>query len=143
MSSARVTISRGLVMLGMLGMIAILTHCLFACQHSLGARYATSVEQPPLPIIPDTNQVYSSPPWTYDHKRVDRSYGRYGQLFFNHRDLSIRRLGTRGINDYYKTPWGEMYWHGRPGIRYLPTGWMPFPTWRHGAGKLLPTPEIL
>lgn len=94
----------------------------------------------PLPINPSTNQTYTVPPWKYVHKCVDRSYGRLGLLYFNHRDLGLQPLGT---NDYYKTPWGEMYWHGTPGIRYLPTGWMPFPTWRHGAGKLLPTPGVV
>jgi len=101
-----------------------------------------TVEVAAPPIDQFTDRLYVEPPWKYRHFRATRSAGQRGTLYHGGRDLGQTRSPLTGVNDYYDTPWGVMYWHGTPGIRWLPHGWMPFPSWRFGPGQLLPDPGV-
>lgn len=94
------------------------------------------------PIDQFTDWLYVEPPWKYQHFRATRSFGQQGIMYYGGRDLATMLSPISGINDYYNTPWGVMYWHGTSGIRWLPNGWMPFPSWRYGLGRLLPDPGV-
>jgi inhibitor of cysteine peptidase len=48
--------------------------------------------------------------------------GRWGTLWYDG-----QKLPHGGVNDYYRTPWGPLYWVDVPGTPWGQHGWMPAP----------------
>lgn len=85
---------------------------------------------------------YQSGPWTYEHTigaKGSRSEGYYGKLSFNGNPVPA----PAGVNDYYETPWGPMYWVGEPATLFGYHGWMPKPLPRESVGQILAAPATL
>ncbi|MDD4889309.1 MAG: protease inhibitor I42 family protein [Phycisphaerae bacterium] len=60
--------------------------------------------------------------WKYELKitgKGTRSQGSQGRLFYN----GVEVPDAKGINDRYNTPWGLMYWVGRPAVIFGDHGW--------------------
>jgi hypothetical protein len=82
---------------------------------------------------------YKSGAWEYQYwvsGRASRGAGKHGKLLYAGKELPA----PAGINDYYKTPWGAMYWVGQNGPMFVPHGWMLLPAEKQPEGKLLPEP---
>lgn len=72
------------------------------------------------------NGTYSSGKWKYVFTITNqgtKSQGRFGKLYYDGRELPD--LNNKRINDYYETPWGEIFWVGKPFLLWRPKGWMP------------------
>jgi inhibitor of cysteine peptidase len=95
----------------------------------------------PKPIDPNRAGTYVSGRWQYTLEITDpgtRIEGRSGWLFYDGRKL------PRGqVNDFYRTPWGPVYWVDAPPTKWGLHGWMPFPSRqanRTGRALALPAP---
>lgn len=79
----------------------------------------------PLPIDLKKSGTYSAGRWQYRLDIVDpgtRSEGRWGWLWYDGQKL------PRGeVNDYYRTPWGPIYWVDVPKTHWGMHGWMSAP----------------
>jgi inhibitor of cysteine peptidase len=82
-------------------------------------------EQAPPPIDRTKSGTYNWGKWQYrmEVSEVGKpNEGRWGWLSYNGQKL------PRGqVNDYYRTPWGPIYWVDAPQVRWGPHGWMPTP----------------
>jgi len=79
-------------------------------------------------IDPSKSGAYRSGPWKYQltvRSPGTRSESKWGRLY--HAD---KELTAEGINDYYATPWGPIYWTGNPSSRWGEHLWMPHPALR-------------
>ncbi len=106
-----------------------------AAASSAGPAVPPSAGQPPAapptspaakPIDPNKPGTYLSGRWQYRLEINDfgtRSEGRSGWLYYDGRKLPLGQ-----INDYYRTPWGAIYWVGAPQTSAGLHGWMPFPS---------------
>ena len=77
------------------------------------------------PINPSKAGVYTSGKWRYQLQITSpgtQSEGRWGWLTYNG-----QKLPRGGVNDYYKTPWGPIYWVDVPTTAWGYHGWMPAP----------------
>ena len=78
---------------------------------------------PPAKIDPTRPGTFSYGKWQYRLDITDagtRSEGRWGWLWYNGQKL------PRGhVNDYYRTPWGPIFWVDVPQTRWGMHGWMP------------------
>lgn len=93
-------------------------------------------------IDPAKDATYTSGPWQYVYSvsnRGTRSEGYHGNL--THGGLPLPE--PAGINDYYVTPWGNLYWVGRPTVLYGGHGWMPKPKVSTPVGRPLPEPAAV
>ncbi len=82
---------------------------------------------------------YVSGKWEYRYTvfgEGTRSEGFTGDLLFGGESVTP----PASINDFYKTPWGNIYWVGQPVVAFGPHGWMPKPLPSKPAGKELPAP---
>ena len=78
------------------------------------------------PIDPNKPGTHLSGRWQYRLQISDSgtpAEGRSGWLFYDGRKLPLGQ-----INDYYRTPWGPIYWVGVPPTQAGIHGWMPFPS---------------
>ena len=83
--------------------------------------------------------TYKSGAWEYKYYvsgRASRSAGKHGGLSFGDKKVPE----PADINDFYRTPWGPMYWVGQQGPLFVPHGWMLDPADRKPAGKEIPGP---
>jgi predicted secreted protein len=85
-----------------------------------------AVPATPLPRIDATRSgIYTEGKWQYRLEITEPGTpgeGRWGSLRFNGQKL------PRGqVNDYYRTPWGPLYWVDVPPARFGLHGWMPAP----------------
>ena len=92
------------------------------------------------PINPAREGTYTSGRWRYQMQITGpgtRTEGRWGWLTYDGQKL------PRGeINDYYKTPWGPMFWVDVPSTAWGGHGWMPIPaTQNRRQGRPLALPE--
>ncbi len=86
--------------------------------------------------------THGSGPWAYEysiHQRGTRSEGYHGKLLFDGREVPE----PAGLNDYYQTPWGRMYWVDRPVVLFGGHGWMPKPLASRAEGQALVDPSTL
>jgi heat shock protein HslJ len=86
-----------------------------------------------------SDQVFTDGSWEYRYSvnaPDSRSEGYVGRLYFN----GVEVPEPQNINDYYSTPWGEMYWVGNPETLFGNHGWMVRPLDRSPSGRLLPDP---
>jgi inhibitor of cysteine peptidase len=87
---------------------------------------AAAVPSTPAPIDAERGGAYASGRWKYQLELTDsgtRSEGKWGSLWYDQ-----RRLPRGDVNDYYRTPWGPLYWVGSPQTRWGLHGWMPMPS---------------
>jgi len=86
--------------------------------------------------------LYQSGPWAYEyavHLKGSRSEGYYGTLSFQGKEVPE----PANLNDYYETPWGRIYWVGRPVTLFGVHGWMSKPLNREPKGQALIDPAKL
>ena len=95
----------------------------------------------PIPIDLKKSGTYEAGKWKYRLDIVEpgtRSEGRWGWLSYDGQKL------PRGeVNDYYRTPWGPIYWVDVPKTHWGMHGWMPSPlaqNSRQGQPLTGPTP---
>ncbi len=95
----------------------------------------------PKPIDPKHGGTYVSGRWQYTLEIADpgtRAEARSGWLLYDGQKL------PRGhVNDFYRTPWGPVYWVDVPPTKWGLHGWMPFPSPqgnRPGRELALPAP---
>ncbi len=84
--------------------------------------------------------TYASGPWEYRFsiaQKGTRSEGYHGKLLCSGSPVPE----PAGLNDHYATPWGPLYWVGRPVTLFGGHGWMPRPRTSRPAGKPLPEPK--
>ncbi|MEN6338213.1 MAG: hypothetical protein ABFE01_28490 [Phycisphaerales bacterium] len=85
---------------------------------------------------------YQSGPWTYEYSTTlkgSRSEGYHGKLSFQGKEVPQ----PANLNDYYETPWGPIYWVGRPAVLFGYHGWMSKPVTREPKGQALMDPAKL
>lgn len=86
--------------------------------------------------------LHQSEPWTYEYSissKGTRSQGYHGKLLFNGKEVPE----PANLNDFYRTPWGPMYWVGRPVVLFGNHGWMSKPLARQPKGQALMDPAKL
>mgnify|MGYP000300608700 CR=1 FL=1 len=84
---------------------------------------------------------HTSGDWTYSYSITNagtRSEGYHGVLSYKQIELPA----PMHTNDYYETPWGPLYWVGRPVVPFGSHGWMPKPLAREPVGQALIDPAI-
>jgi predicted secreted protein len=82
--------------------------------------------------------VFRSGLWEYQFTitgKGTKSQGTAGALFFAGKP--VEEPGVEG--DFYRTPWGDIQWVGRPPLPWQPHGWMLRPAAAKG-GTMLPEP---
>ena len=93
------------------------------------------------PIDPNKPGTHLSGRWQYRLQISDpgtRVEGRSGWLIYDGRKLPLGQ-----INDYYRTPWGPIYWVDAPPTQSGLHGWMPFPSRQaKSPGRELPLPAV-
>jgi inhibitor of cysteine peptidase len=93
----------------------------------------------PARIDPMRSGTYASGKWQYRLEITEpgaRTEGRWGWLWYNG-----QKLPAGEANDYYRTPWGPIYWSGAPQTRWGMHGWMLSPVAQNGRqGQALPLP---
>jgi hypothetical protein len=83
-----------------------------------------------------------SGPWTYEYAislKGSRSEGYHGKLSYN----GVEVPDPANLNDFYSTPWGPLYWVGRPAVLFGGHGWMSKPLPSRPKGKALIDPGKL
>ena len=110
---------------------------------SVASANAGGTPAPPAakPIDPNKPGTRLSGRWQYTLQISDPgtpAEGRSGWLFYDGRKLPLGQ-----INDYYRTPWGPIYWVGVPQTQAGLHGWMSFPSPKtKGLGRELPLPAV-
>ncbi len=92
----------------------------------------------------DTTQAgpHQSGPWTYEYTvslKGSRSEGYHGKLSYN----GVEVPDPANLNDFYNTPWGPIYWVGRPVVLFGGHGWMSKPLPSDPKGEALMDPGEL
>ncbi len=85
---------------------------------------------------------HTSGAWTYIYSITNpgsRSEGYHGVL--SYRQIELPAPGR--INDFYETPWGRVYWVGKPVVLFGVHGWMPAPLARERMGQALIDPALV
>jgi len=80
---------------------------------------------PPQPIDLRRPGNYNFGKWQYRLEIANagtRGEGQWGSLWY-----AGQRLPHAGVNDYYRTPWGPVYWVDVPKTPWGMHGWMPVP----------------
>lgn len=83
-----------------------------------------------------------SGPWAYEYTitlKGSRSEGYHGKLSYN----GVEVPDPANLNDFYNTPWGAMYWVGRPAVLFGGHGWMSKPVVSTPKGETLMDPGKL
>ena len=96
----------------------------------------------PTELDPTKNGHYASDAWTYVYSIANqgsRSEGYHGVLSYSQAELSA----PVHINDFYETPWGRLYWVGKPEVLFGAHGWMPKPLKRAPIGQAMIDPAIV
>lgn len=109
------------------------------CEHCRKPLQAASSQPTSRPVSTDQDGSYTEGRWEYQFRvnnRGTRSEGTTGELLYQ--GQAVAEPDAR--NDFYQTPWGPMYWVGRPVVAWGPHGWMPKPRGRDPAGRQLPDP---
>lgn len=86
--------------------------------------------------------THRSGPWIYEYtiaQKGTRSEGYHGKLLHEGKEVS----DPANVNDFYETPWGPLYWVGRPVVLFGRHGWMPNPLEREPKGQALTDPAQL
>ena len=85
----------------------------------------TPSAEKPLPIDLTKSGTYAAGKWQYRLDIVEpgtKSEGRWGWLWYD-----SQKLPRGEVNDYYRTPWGPIYWVDVPKTHWGMHGWMPSP----------------
>ena len=109
------------------------------CQHCRKPLPAAAAAKSAGPIEPKKDGVYKSGPWEYRYtvnNAGTRSEGYSGELRFNGQLLAE----PGQVNDFYRTPFGPLYWVGQPILPFGGHGWMPSPLLRAKIGSQLADP---
>jgi hypothetical protein len=124
-----------------LGLIVALV-CLHVAVQDASALGSRSARIASLKLDTSQDGSHQGGPWTYEYSissKGTRSQGYHGKLLFNGNEVPE----PANLNDYYKTPWGPMYWVGRPVVLFGNHGWMSTPLAREVKGKALMDPAKL
>jgi len=110
------------------------------CEHCLTQFDVPQPEPEPKPIDFKKPGRHVFGKWQYEFKITlpgTRSEGQWGRLAYGGKELPAAE-----INDHYRTPWGPMYWVGKPDRLFGWHGWSPRPAGGQPQGRLLsPTDE--
>lgn len=109
------------------------------CMHCLKPLPAPATRPATRPIDSDKDDHYTEGAWEYRFTvtlRGTRSQGCTGELFYQGKPVAEPET----INDFYQTPWGAMYWVGKPAVLFGGHGWMTKPKVSAKPGKQLPAP---
>jgi len=93
-------------------------------------------------LNPGQEGIYHSGAWTYEYSvtlKGTRSQGYHGKLSYNGKEVPE----PANVNDFYQTPWGSLYWVGRPAVLFGHHGWMSQPLAREPKGQALMDPAEL
>jgi len=85
---------------------------------------------------------HTSGAWTYTYSITNpgsRSEGCHGLLSYRQTEVPA----PMRINDFYETPWGRLYWVGKPVVLFGGHGWMPTPLVREPIGRALIDPALV
>ena len=88
------------------------------------------------------NGQYASGAWAYVYSITNpgsRSEGYHGVLSYSPTELPA----PLHINDFYESPWGRLYWVGKPEVLFGAHGWMPKPLAREPVGQAMIDPAIV
>lgn len=88
------------------------------------------------------NGQYTSGAWAYVYSITNpgsRSEGTHGVLSYSQTELSA----PVHINDFYESPWGRLYWVGKPDVLFGAHGWMPKTMAREPMGQAMIDPAIV
>lgn len=130
---------RYLVLVLMVGGIAVLA--ISSCHVATDTPVVTApiATAPVAPVDTSKSGVYRSGRWEYQYTvslAGTKSEGYYGKLLFDGKPAPA----ATGLNDYYQTPWGKLYWVGRPVVAFGGHGWMLKAKPSRPAGKQLSDP---
>jgi len=110
------------------------------CLRRLGAEDTSSHgRSKPKPIDVRRSGDYSFGKWKYRYQVSGLGSSKStirGRLAFGGKEVPPAE-----INDYYRTPWGFMYWVGYPKTPGGKRGWVPTPAAGSRRGQLLTTPD--
>ena len=113
------------------------------CEHCKGPLAASNPStQPAAAAAIDTSKSgkFTSGKWEYRYTifgQGTKSEGSTGDLLYGGESVAV----PASVNDYYSTPWGNLYWNGMPVVAFGAHGWMPKPLPSKPVGKLLPEPK--
>ena len=116
--------------------------CGIAVLVTSSCRLATDTPVATAPVTPvDTSRsgVHRSGRWEYQYTvslAGTKSEGYYGKLLFDGKLVPA----AAGLNDYYQTPWGKLYWVDQRMVPFGGHGWMLKARPSSPAGKQLPDP---
>lgn len=117
--------------------------CLVLLALVAGCPQARQAEEPVLATTAPTEPgEHTSGAWTYAYSVTNpgtRSEGYHGVLSYKQIELPA----PMHINDFYETPWGRLYWVGKPLVPFGNHGWMPKPLAREPVGQALIDPGIV
>lgn len=105
------------------------------CRKPLAGAQAAKIDE-------SRDGTYESGPWEYRYSvtlKGTRSEGYHGTLL--HSGGAVAEPAA--VNDFHSTPWGPLYWVGRPTPLFGGHGWMPRPVPSRPAGQPLPEPSRL
>ena len=126
------------VSLFLAGACSLTTLALLAgCQPGPGVQ---DVNAPPLDLT--RAGAHTAGAWTYTYDISSpgtRSEGYHGKLSYNQIELP----DPLHVNDFYESPWGPLYWVGRPVVLFGAHGWMPQPVAREPVGRALIDPGMV
>src|SRR5665811_1877732 len=108
-----------------------------------GCRPAKHAEQAaPLSLDLSKDGQFTEGAWTYAYSIANpgtRSEGYHGTLSYAGAELPM----PMHTNDFYETPWGRLYWVGKPVVLFGAHGWMPKPVSRDPMGQAMIDPAIV
>jgi hypothetical protein len=99
-------------------------------------------EAAPAALDLSKNGQHSSGAWTYVYSISNpgsRSEGYHGVLLHSQTELPA----PVNINDFHESPWGRLYWVGKPDVLFGAHGWMPKTLAREPVGQAMIDPAIV
>lgn len=107
------------------------------CEHCAKALPAAKPATQPIDLKSDGK--YTAGKWEFRYTVTNkgfRSEGYVGELLWDGKPAPEPET----TNDFYQTPWGPIYWVGRPVVAFGMHGWMPRPRPSAKVGRQLPDP---
>lgn len=114
-------------------------HCMGCAERTMTCQRCEADLAPAEPAKAlETPGTHTRRRWTYVRTVTNegtRSEGHHGELSF-----AGQALPEPGLNDWVATPWGRLYWVGRPAVLFGGHGWMPRPKPSQPLGKKVVPP---
>jgi len=93
---------------------------------------------PAIPVDLSKSGVYRSGRWEY--RCLVQNAGTRRQDYFGKLLFDGKEVPAAGLNDYYRTPWGKLYWVGELKVMFGGHGWTPRAMPSRPAGRQLSDP---